>query len=83
MVIIKMVYRLMKESNLLQPKHKKVKFKLKIPYQELSGKLNLKEVPCLFFDGLNIHKKTHKKVDELVTPQKQLSVQKSPSVVPC
>tara|TARA_B110000211_G_C14026705_1_gene530196 strand:+ start:510 stop:1478 length:969 start_codon:yes stop_codon:yes gene_type:complete len=64
-------------------KRKKVKFKLKIPYQKLSGKLNLKEVPCLFFDGLNIYQKAHKKVDELVTPQKQLSVQKSPSVVPC
>ncbi len=65
-------------------KHKNVKFKLKIPYQELSGNMNLKEVPCLFFEGLNVLEKTYdKEVIELDTPQRQLSVQKSPSVVPC
>lgn len=75
------------ENNLIERKimkHKKVKFKLKIPYQELSGKMNLKEVPCLFVEGLDVLKKTHiKEVVELDSPQKQLSVQKSPSVVPC
>lgn len=75
------------ENNLIERKvlkNKKVKFKLKIPYQELSGNMNLKEVPCLFFEGLNVLEKTHnKKVTELDTPQRQLSVQKSPSVVPC
>lgn len=65
-------------------KNKKVKFKLKIPYQELSGNMNLREVPCLFFEGLNVLEKTYnKEVVELDSPQKQLSVQKSPSVVPC
>jgi transposase InsO family protein len=76
------------ENNLIERKvlkHKKVKFKLKIPYQELSGNMNLKEVPCLIYDGLDVHLKSFKnnEVIELESLQKQLSVQKSPSVVPC
>jgi len=74
-------------NNLIERKvlaQKKVKFKLKIPYQELSGNMNLKGVPCLILEGLDVPKKSHdKEVVELDTPQKQLSVQKSPSVVPC
>ena len=50
-------------------KKKKVKFTLNVPYQELSGNMSPREVPC------------HEKVDESKThPLVQLSVQKSPSV---
>jgi len=75
------------ENNLIERQvlpHKKVKFKLKIPYQQLSGNMNLREVPCLIFEGLDVPEKSqNKEVVELDSPQKQLSVQKSPSVVPC
>ena len=48
----------------------KVKFLLKIRYQQLSGNENLREVPCL---------------NEAIGPEtlQQPSVQRSPSVVPC
>ena len=48
----------------------KVKFSLKIRYQQLSGNENLREVPCL---------------NEAIGPETliQPSVQRSPSVVPC
>ena len=48
----------------------KVKFSLKIRYQQLSGNENLREVPCL---------------NEAIGPEtlQQPSVQRSPSVVPC
>ncbi len=50
-------------------KKKKVKFTLNVPYQELSGNMNPRAVPC------------QKKVDESQThPLVQQSVQKSPSV---
>jgi len=75
------------ENELIERKvlaRKKVKFKLKIPYQELSGNMNLREVPCLIFVGLDVPQKSlYKEVVELDSPQKQLSVQHSPSVVPC
>jgi len=75
------------ENNLIERKvlaRKKVKFKLKIPYQELSGNMNLRKVPCLIYEGLDVPIKSHKKeVVELDSPQKQLSVQNSPSVAPC
>ncbi len=53
-------------------KHKKVKFKLKMPYQELSSNLNLKEIPCLFHDGVINHKETLGKVTKLDVFEKQL-----------
>ena len=42
-------------------KHKKVKFKLKTPYQELSGNMDLKKISCSFPDGV-------------ITPKKKLSI---------
>jgi transposase InsO family protein len=63
-------------------KNKKVKFNLNVPYQELSGKMNLREVPCLNFDRLNANQNLSGKISGPAS-LKQPSVQKSPSVVPC
>jgi transposase InsO family protein len=63
-------------------KNKKVKFKLTMPYQQLSGKMNLKEVPCLTSSEFDTQMKLQKEVSGPEAPQ-QPSVQKSPSVVPC
>ena len=63
-------------------KNRKNKFKLKIPYQQISGIENLREVPCLNSNGLEAPLDLHKKVSELESLQ-QPSVQRSPSVVPC
>ena len=63
-------------------KNKKVKFKLLIPYQQLSGKMNLREVPCLNSCEFDTHKNLQKEVSGPEALQ-QPSVQKSPSVVPC
>jgi len=78
------------EKGLIERKqvdNKKVKFKLKIPYQQLSGNESLREVPCLNFDRLNVGqnlsgRQTEK---EVIGPETlgQPSVQRSPSVVPC
>ncbi len=63
-------------------KNKKVRFKLLLPYQQLSGKMNLREVPCLNSCEFDTHKNLLK---EVFGPEalQQPSVQKSPSVVPC
>lgn len=63
-------------------KNKKVRFKLLIPYQQLSGKMNLREVPCLNSCEFDTHKNLQKEVSGPEALQ-QLSVKKSPSVVPC
>lgn len=63
-------------------KNKKVKFKLTIPYQQLSGKMNLREVPCLNSSEFDTQKNLQKEVSGPEALQ-QPSVQKSPSVVPC
>ena len=52
--------------------NKKVRFRLKVPYYQLSGKVNLKEHPALIADQEKIGP------DEI-----QLSVQRSPSVASC
>lgn len=63
-------------------KKNKVKFMLKIPYQQLSGNGNLREVPCLnpsvFDTQMDLY-------NEAIGPEtlQQPSVQRSPSVVPC
>lgn len=63
-------------------KNKKVRFKLLIPYQQLSGKMNLREVPCLNSCEFDTHKNLQKEVSGPEALQ-QPSVKKSPSVVPC
>ena len=63
-------------------KNKKVRFNLTVPYQQLSGKMNLKEVPCLASSEFDTQVKLQKEVSGPEAPQ-QPSVQKSPSVVPC
>lgn len=63
--------------------NKKVKFTLNIPYQELSGNMNLREVPCLNFDRLNAGQNLSGKISGPASLIKQPSVQKSPSIVPC
>jgi len=55
--------------------NRKQKFKLKIPYQLLSGNMSSKGVPCLNLDGLNAHLNLNKKeVVELESLQIQPSV---------
>jgi hypothetical protein len=66
-------------QNILQAQ---VMFKLTIPYQQLSGKMNLREVPCLNSCEFDAHKNLLKEVSGPEALQ-QPSVQKSPSVVPC
>jgi transposase InsO family protein len=63
-------------------KNKKVKFTLNVPYQELSGNMNLREVPCLNFERLNAEQNLSAKISGPAS-LKQPSVQKSPSIVPC
>lgn len=63
-------------------KNKKVRFKLLLPYQQLSGKMNLREVPCLNSCEFDTHKNLQKEVSGPEALQ-QPSVKKSPSVVPC
>ncbi len=63
-------------------KNKKVKFKLLIPYQQLSGKMNLREVPCLNSSEFDTQQNLLKEVSGPEALQ-QPSVQKPPSVVPC
>ena len=43
-------------------KNKKVRFKLTIPYQQLSGKMNLREVPCLNSSEFDTQKNLQKEV---------------------
>lgn len=62
--------------------NKKVKFTLKIPYQQLSGNGNLKGVPCLNDHPLDAEDYLQKEAYGPETLQ-QPSVQRSPSVVPC
>jgi transposase InsO family protein len=71
-----MVYR---DENI---KTKRVKFKLKIPYQQLSGNVNLRDVPCLNPEALDVLMDLE---NEAIGPEtlQQPSVQRSPSVVPC
>jgi putative transposase len=63
-------------------KTKRVKFKLKMPYQQLSGNVNLREVPCLNPAALDVLLDLQ---NEAIGPEtlQQPSVQRSPSVVPC
>lgn len=65
-------------------KNNKIYFKLRIPYQQLSGMTSLREVPCLNFDGLNarINLSDNKEVTGPDT-LRQASVHASPSLVPC
>lgn len=65
-------------------KNKKIYFKLRIPYQQLSGMPSLREVPCLNFDGLNARNNLSDNI-EVTGPDtlRQPSVHASPSVVPC
>lgn len=62
-------------------KHHKVKFKLKIPYQQLSGNGNRREASCYSLPVLDGQVKNQKKV---IRPESlQPSVQRSPSVASC
>jgi transposase InsO family protein len=66
-------------------KNKKIKFKLLVPYQQLSGNGNLREVPCLNFTGQDVRGNLSN-INEVAGPgtlQNQPSVQRLPSVVPC
>lgn len=63
-------------------KLKKVKFKLIIPYQQLSGNGSLREVPCLNLSALDVLIDLQNEAIGPDSPQ-QPSVQRSPSVVPC
>jgi len=62
--------------------NKKVKFTLKIANQQLSGNVNLREVPCLNPSALDVLMDLN---NEAIGPEtlQQPSVQRSPSVVPC
>lgn len=62
--------------------NRKVKFRLKIPYQQLSGNGNQSGVPCLNFPAPDEQESLSKKVNGPKT-LKQPSVKRSPSVVPC
>ena len=46
---------------------RKVKFSLQMNYQEISGNMIPREVPCYSFDDLDGHQIELKKVDELIT----------------
>jgi transposase InsO family protein len=62
-------------------KNHKVRFKLKIPYQQLSGNGNQREASCYALPDLNGQVKHPKKV---IRPESlQPSVQRSPSVASC
>jgi len=57
--------------------NKKVKFKLKIPYQQLSGNGYLREVPCLNNQTLDVSGYLLKEAVRPETPQQQPSVQRN------
>jgi len=61
---------------------KKVKFKLTIPYYQLSGYGNQKEASCSSHDALNGQNDLEKEVVDVDSLQ-QLSVQRSPEVASC
>lgn len=62
-------------------KHNKVKFKLKIPYQQLSGNVNRREASCYSLIDLDGRLKNEIK---MIRPESfQPSVQRSPSVASC
>lgn len=65
--------------------HGKVKFTLKVEYQQLSGNESLREVPCLNPSALDAQSDLKNEVPEPEKPKalQQPSVQRSPSVVPC
>jgi len=66
----------------INEKRRTVKFKLKVPYPQLSGIMNLREVPCsqpAILDGLEVAEKEMIGAETLQQP----SVYYSPSVVPC
>lgn len=60
----------------------KARFKLKIPYHQISGNENLREASCMKEKPLNGVEHSNKKVRSATT-LKQLSVQKSPLVASC
>ncbi len=60
----------------------KVRFKLKIPYQQISGNENLREASCMSEEPLDGANQTIKEVSSATTLQ-QPSVQRSPSVASC
>lgn len=64
-------------------KHKKVKFKLLIPYYKLSGNRSLREASCLISGALNAQQILHHKEVNGPDQLQQPSVQKSPSVASC
>lgn len=72
------------DQNLIERKemkHNKVKFKLLIPYQQLSGNGNQREASCYSLLDLNGQVKNEKK---MIRPESfQPSVQRSPSVASC
>lgn len=69
-------------SRKVNEKSKRVTFKLLMPYQQLSGNENLREVPCLNPQALDVLMDLP---NEAIGPEtlQQPSVQRSPSVVPC
>jgi transposase InsO family protein len=69
-------------SRKVNEKSKRVTFKLLMPYQHLSGNGNLREVPCLNPEALDVLLDLP---NEAIGPETLLqpSVQRSPSVVPC
>jgi len=73
------------EGNILkiEPDKKKVRLKMKIPYQQLSGNTSLGEASCLNPAVLDAKQDLQKK--EVVGPEtlRQPSVQKSPEVASC
>lgn len=69
-------------SRKVNEKSKRVTFKLLMPYQQLSGNENLREVPCLNSEALDVLLDLP---NEAIGPEtlQQPSAQRSPSVVPC
>lgn len=66
-----------------QMKHRKVKFKLLIPYHQLSGNRSLREASCLKSDAPDARQILHQKEVNGPDQLPQPSVQKSPSVASC
>lgn len=67
----------------MEKENKKVKFKLEIPYQSISGNANQREVSCSNLSPLNGGENLQKEVNGPNTPNYTTSVQSSPSVVSC
>ena len=65
--------------------NKKIKFRLTISAQQISGNESLREVPCLDCEALEepLSLSIQKMGAVLPNPHQQPSVQRSPSVVPC